>query len=92
MKGNAVAPAAEPESAVETPESGIESGTREELIRQAAYRRYQARGASGSESDAEQDWLDAEAEVNQSFVEQGSPTNAASQRKREEIEPASPQA
>jgi len=69
MKGDAVAPAAQPESAVETPESGIESGTREELIRQAAFRRYQERGGSGSASDAEQDWLEAEAEVNQSFVE-----------------------
>jgi len=63
MKGNAVVPEAKPESAVATPESDIESGTREELIRQAAYRRFQARGGSGSESDTEQDWLDAEAEA-----------------------------
>ena len=35
--------------------------TREELVREAAYRRYQARG--GQHGGHEQDWLDAEAEV-----------------------------
>jgi len=65
----AAEPAAEQESARQAPEAAVESSTREELVRQAAYRRYRARGETGSESDAVQDWLAAEAEVNQSFVE-----------------------
>jgi Protein of unknown function (DUF2934) len=48
-------------------ESGIESANREDLIRQAAYRRFKERGTP--HGDEVQDWLEAEAEINQSLVE-----------------------
>jgi hypothetical protein len=65
------APAANDEasasSAPASSESAIESSTRQDLVRQAAYRRYKERGTS--HGDEVQDWLEAEAEINQSLIE-----------------------
>lgn len=65
--GSSEANTASQESLLDSSELGIASSTRAELIRQAAYRRYQERGAVGG--CAVQDWLDAEAEINQSMPE-----------------------
>jgi hypothetical protein len=54
MKNSQLAP---PNHSVELPEE------LEEAVRRRAYQIYQERAASGMESSAEQDWLQAEAEI-----------------------------